>query len=79
MPPKDSITLGDGTKLTTKEVELMFATLKYSHRSLKGSVNWRAVSQKIGYSSEKSARDRLSHVGQKFGWFQEQEPSAAKK
>ncbi|KAI0121517.1 hypothetical protein F4776DRAFT_665295 [Hypoxylon sp. NC0597] len=66
----DGITLSNGTKLTLKEVEIMFAALRHSSRELKESVNWEAVSRDVGHGSAKSARDRMSHLGQKFRWFQ---------
>ncbi|OTA65221.1 hypothetical protein K449DRAFT_431814 [Hypoxylon sp. EC38] len=69
-PTRDgSVTLKDGTRLTLKEVEAMFATFKHSGREVKDWVDWTAVSQDIGYSNARSARDRMSHMAQKFGWF----------
>ncbi|KAI0831566.1 hypothetical protein F5Y06DRAFT_301602 [Hypoxylon sp. FL0890] len=69
----DSIAINNGDiELTRKQVELMFAALKHSSRDLKGCVDWVAVSHKTGHGSAKSARDRFSHLGQKFGWCRAQ-------
>ncbi|KAJ1338133.1 hypothetical protein MN608_00991 [Microdochium nivale] len=72
MPPKKETSAaanGEASALSAREFAILSSYLKTLPASAKAAGNWETVASDTGLGSEKSARDALSRLCKKNGWF----------